>query len=84
MVLELLTESVSERQSTNWSQNSKGSTESQILEIHSPAGLDLSQNTEYASQAALWGIEVRLLRIIEFSLQHVYAVDDLELKVLSL
>ncbi|XP_030446989.1 UTP--glucose-1-phosphate uridylyltransferase 3, chloroplastic [Syzygium oleosum] len=57
MVLELLTESVSERQSTNWSQNSKGSMESQILEIHSPAGLDLSQNTEYASQAALWGIE---------------------------
>lgn len=84
MVLELLRESVSERQSTIWLQNSKGSMESQILEIHSPAGLDLSQNTQYASQAALWGIEVRLLRIIEFSWQLIYQVDDLELKVLSL
>ncbi|KAM7275795.1 hypothetical protein ACFE04_017661 [Oxalis oulophora] len=29
----------------------------QLLEIHTPKGLDLSQNTEYASQVALWGIE---------------------------
>lgn len=32
--------------------------ESQILEIHPPNVLDLSEDTEYASQAALWGIEV--------------------------
>jgi hypothetical protein len=32
--------------------------ESQILGIDAPTGLDLSENTEYASQAALWGIEV--------------------------
>ncbi|KAH9767201.1 UTP--glucose-1-phosphate uridylyltransferase 3 [Citrus sinensis] len=31
--------------------------ECQFLEIHVPSGLDLSQNTEYAAQAALWGIE---------------------------
>lgn len=32
----------------------------QIQEIHVPSVLDLSQNTDYASQAALWGIEVSL------------------------
>lgn len=30
----------------------------QILGVDAPNGLDLSENTEYASQAALWGIEV--------------------------
>lgn len=30
----------------------------QLLELHSPCGLDLSKNTAYASQAALWGVEV--------------------------
>lgn len=34
------------------------SMECQFLEVHVPSGLDLSQNTEYTSQAALWGIEV--------------------------
>lgn len=49
MVLELLARATCERQTTNWSNN---------LEIQVPSGLDLSQNTEYASQAAIWGIEV--------------------------
>ncbi|XWS65818.1 hypothetical protein CRYUN_Cryun05aG0146300 [Craigia yunnanensis] len=31
--------------------------ECQFLEIHPPTGCDLSQNIEYASQAALWGVE---------------------------
>ncbi|XP_059457086.1 UTP--glucose-1-phosphate uridylyltransferase 3, chloroplastic isoform X2 [Corylus avellana] len=48
MVLELLARATRERQTTNWSNN---------LEIQVPSGLDLSQNTEYASQAAIWGIE---------------------------
>lgn len=30
----------------------------QFLEIHPPSVLDLSQDKEYAAQAALWGIEV--------------------------
>ncbi|KAK9283782.1 hypothetical protein L1049_012034 [Liquidambar formosana] len=57
MVLELLTQSASERHTLNWSHNINEAMECQFLEIHSPSGLDLSQNTEYASQAALWGIE---------------------------
>lgn len=32
--------------------------EPQIIEIHPPNVLDLSEDTEYAFQAALWGIEV--------------------------
>ena len=32
--------------------------ECQFAEIHAPRGIDLSQDTEYASQAAIWGIEV--------------------------
>ncbi|CAK7325899.1 unnamed protein product [Dovyalis caffra] len=57
MVLELLFQSTFKEQTTNWSQHIKESMECQFLEIHSPSGLDLSKNTEYASQAALWGIE---------------------------
>ncbi|KAF8402599.1 hypothetical protein HHK36_010687 [Tetracentron sinense] len=57
MVLELLSKSTSERQTMNWSQHINEAMECQFLEIHSPSGLNLSQNTEYASQAALWGIE---------------------------
>ncbi|KAJ7959622.1 UTP--glucose-1-phosphate uridylyltransferase 3 chloroplastic [Quillaja saponaria] len=56
-VLELLAESTFERQSTNWSQNIHETKECQFLEIQAPSGLDLSENTEYASQAAIWGIE---------------------------
>ncbi|KAJ6357523.1 hypothetical protein OIU78_005384 [Salix suchowensis] len=57
MVLELLFHSTFKKQTTNWSQHTKESMECQFLEIHPPSGLDLSKNTEYASQAALWGIE---------------------------
>ncbi|OVA02764.1 hypothetical protein BVC80_9093g113 [Macleaya cordata] len=57
MVLELLSPSVYERQRMNWSAHLEESMKRQILEIHVPTGIDLSQNTEYASQAALWGIE---------------------------
>ncbi|KAK9159152.1 hypothetical protein Scep_005726 [Stephania cephalantha] len=57
MVLELLSPSPSESQSINWSHYLEETTKSEFLKIHIPKGLDLSQNTEYASQAALWGIE---------------------------
>ncbi|XP_017984691.1 PREDICTED: UTP--glucose-1-phosphate uridylyltransferase 3, chloroplastic [Theobroma cacao] len=57
MVLELLSRSSHEMQTTNHSQHVHESMEYQFLEIHVPTGCDLSQNTEYASQAALWGIE---------------------------
>lgn len=57
MVLELLAQSTYEGQSLNFSRHVPKSTESQILEIHPPNVLDLSEDTEYASQAALWGIE---------------------------
>ncbi|XP_037497955.1 UTP--glucose-1-phosphate uridylyltransferase 3, chloroplastic isoform X2 [Jatropha curcas] len=57
MVLELLAQSTSEMHATNWSQHIQESMECQFLEIHAPNVIDLSKNTEYASQAALWGIE---------------------------
>ncbi|XVE99805.1 hypothetical protein REPUB_Repub03eG0232900 [Reevesia pubescens] len=57
MVLELLAQSSLKMQTTNHSQHVHESMECQFLEIHPPIGCDLSQNTEYASQAALWGIE---------------------------
>ncbi|KAJ9160363.1 hypothetical protein P3X46_025771 [Hevea brasiliensis] len=57
MVLELLAQSTSEKQTTNWSHHIQESMECQFLEIHAPNVVDLSKNTEYASQAALWGIE---------------------------
>ncbi|GAB2299315.1 UTP--glucose-1-phosphate uridylyltransferase 3, chloroplastic [Dionaea muscipula] len=44
-------------QNVNRSRHSNESLDCQFLEIHSPNSLDLCQNTEYASQAALWGIE---------------------------
>lgn len=45
--------------------------ECQYLEIHAPSGLNLSQNTEYASQAALWGIEVSTLIYHSFNMKDV-------------
>ncbi|XP_052478085.1 UTP--glucose-1-phosphate uridylyltransferase 3, chloroplastic isoform X3 [Gossypium raimondii] len=59
MVLELLAQSSFETQSINNSNHLHESMECQFLEIHPPIGCDLSSNTEYASQAALWGIEAR-------------------------
>lgn len=58
MVLERLNELTLEAQSAHWPQHTVASVESQFVEIHPPTGIDLSRNTEYASQAALWGIEV--------------------------
>ncbi|XP_022746788.1 UTP--glucose-1-phosphate uridylyltransferase 3, chloroplastic-like isoform X5 [Durio zibethinus] len=57
MVLELLAQSSVEMQTTNHSQHVHESMDCHFLEIHPPTGCDLSQSTEYASQAALWGIE---------------------------
>ncbi|KAF9596503.1 hypothetical protein IFM89_012234 [Coptis chinensis] len=56
-VLELLSPSISESQGLNWSAHMEESMKRQIQDIHVPSVLDLSQNTDYASQAALWGIE---------------------------
>ncbi|KAF4352766.1 hypothetical protein G4B88_010166 [Cannabis sativa] len=56
-VLELLAQTRVETQTTIRSKHKHEQMECQLLEIHSPNGVDLSQNTEYASQAALWGIE---------------------------
>lgn len=55
-VLELLVET--KRQTTKSSKHKHELMDCQFLEIHTPSGLDLSQNTEYALEAALWGIEV--------------------------
>lgn len=57
MVLELIVQQLVDRKNTNWSQHIHEVKEGQILGIDSPTGIDLSENTEYASQAALWGIE---------------------------
>ena len=56
-VLEILSQSSSRKQ-INRTQNINEAIKCQLLEIHSPVGFDLSKNTTYASQAALWGIEV--------------------------
>lgn len=42
----------------SWSPQSNKSLKSQFVEIHVPEGLNLVENAEYASQAALWGIQV--------------------------
>ncbi|CAN6569006.1 unnamed protein product [Malus baccata var. baccata] len=56
-VLEILAQSRVEMQTTDWAKSIQEKMECQFLEIHAPSGLDLSQNAEYASQAALWGIQ---------------------------
>lgn len=58
MVLELLAESTYEGHPLNRSPRVNQSKETQLLEIHPPNVLDLSEDIEYGSQAALWGIEV--------------------------
>ncbi|KAK6929499.1 UDPGP family [Dillenia turbinata] len=55
-ILELLTHATAEKQ-VNCSQQINEVMGCEILEIHPPRGLDLSQNTDYATQAALWGVE---------------------------
>ncbi|XP_074287197.1 UTP--glucose-1-phosphate uridylyltransferase 3, chloroplastic isoform X2 [Silene latifolia] len=55
-VLELLAETAY-GQTRDRSQHMKDSLKCQFVEVHSPKGLELSKNIEYASQAALWGIE---------------------------
>ncbi|XP_011084881.1 UTP--glucose-1-phosphate uridylyltransferase 3, chloroplastic isoform X2 [Sesamum indicum] len=56
-VLELLAQSTHEGQTINWSEQAGMLLKCQFVEIHSPSVLDLSEDIEYASQAALWGIE---------------------------
>ncbi|KAL7108918.1 hypothetical protein ACP275_06G143000 [Erythranthe tilingii] len=56
-VLELLAQSSHEEQTINWSQQINKLLKCQIVEIHPPSVLHLSEDSEYASQAALWGIE---------------------------
>ncbi|KAJ4970072.1 hypothetical protein NE237_003171 [Protea cynaroides] len=56
-VLEVLSSSSSEIQTMSLSQHLDDRGKYQFQEIHVPRGLDLSRDTEYASQAALWGIE---------------------------
>lgn len=58
MVLERLSGSTLEAQSAHRPQHALASAESRFVEIHSPTGVDLSGDSEYAAQAALWGIEV--------------------------
>lgn len=55
-VLELLAQSTSEGQTVNWFEQK--SSKYQFIEIHPPNVLDLSEDVEYASQAAIWGTEV--------------------------
>ncbi|XP_010504481.1 PREDICTED: UTP--glucose-1-phosphate uridylyltransferase 3, chloroplastic isoform X2 [Camelina sativa] len=56
MVLELLYQST-KRRNTSRSHIVEESLGCQYLEMHTPSVLDLTQRKEYASQAALWGIE---------------------------
>lgn len=57
MVLELLSPSKVERQ-FDWSPHLYKSLGSEFVKFHVPSGHNLVDNAEYASQAALWGIEV--------------------------
>ncbi|KAL3652255.1 UTP--glucose-1-phosphate uridylyltransferase 3, chloroplastic [Castilleja foliolosa] len=56
-VLELLAQSTDEGQNISWLQQTNKLLKCQFVEIHPPSVLDLSEDTEYASQAALWGIQ---------------------------
>lgn len=56
-VLELLVQKLFEMQNISWAHQRHDVKECQILGINAPNGLNLSEDTEYASQAALWGIE---------------------------
>ncbi|KAL4350105.1 hypothetical protein HN51_031179 [Arachis hypogaea] len=55
--LELLVEKLHDRQNVSWSQHMHEMQECRVCGIDAPKGVDLTENTDYASQAALWGIE---------------------------
>ncbi|MED6186045.1 UTP--glucose-1-phosphate uridylyltransferase 3, chloroplastic [Stylosanthes scabra] len=55
--LEILVEKSFERHNVSWSQHMHEMQQCQVCGIDAPKGLDLTENTDYASQAALWGIE---------------------------
>ncbi|KAH7656760.1 UTP--glucose-1-phosphate uridylyltransferase protein [Dioscorea alata] len=57
MALEFLFSSKTTKPGISWSPQSNKSLKSQFVEIHVPKGLNLVENAEFASQAALWGIE---------------------------
>ncbi|KAI3809160.1 hypothetical protein L1987_25130 [Smallanthus sonchifolius] len=57
-VLAILSQSAHGEKNTNFQNiDNSNSMGLQFVEIHPPRVLDLSQDTEYAAQAALWGIE---------------------------
>lgn len=58
MTLQLLSSSKVDGQSMNSCLHSYKARGSERVKLHVPRGLDLLENTEDASQAALWGIEV--------------------------
>lgn len=70
MVLELLHQST-KRHNTNRSHVDEESLGCQYLEMHTPSVLDLTQEKEYASQAALWGIEVSIVLLLLISIEFV-------------
>lgn len=67
MVLELLSPPKVERQS-DWSPHLYKSPASEFVKFHVPSGHNLLDDAEYASQAALWGIEVLLYILSIFNL----------------
>lgn len=58
MVLKLLSQSTFDKLSEHWSPHLNETVECKVMDIHSPTGLDLYKNKEYAFEAALWGVEV--------------------------
>lgn len=81
MVLELLHQSLKRHNNTNRSHFVEESLGCQYLEMHSPSVLDLTQRKEYASQAALWGIEVSIVLLL-FIIEWICCVWFLDYKFL--
>lgn len=80
MVLELLHQS-SKRRNTNRSHLVEESLGCQYLEMHTPSVLDLTQKADYASQAAIWGIEVGIV-LFAFQIKPSCCVWFLDYKLL--
>lgn len=59
MVLEFLFPSILKGQSVSHYYDK--SMKQEVVEFHVPNGVDLMEDNEYASQAALWGIEVETI-----------------------